>query len=335
MNKKILALCDSEADYVQSMAEYLRKKDNFLFELHTYTSVDKLLEHEQDTRPEILMVAESDYTDPVKAIPAKKIIVLNETGIPVKDVCNVNKYQKADYIYQKLSGEIAEITVPANGFIRKKLPAMIIGLYSPIKRCLQTSFALTLGQALAENNKVLYLSFEHYAGWNQLLEKNVKGDLAALLYFLDKDDEQFLHYLKSFTLQVGKLEYIPPVYAGQNLIFTPVIKWQELLTKIAMVGGYDYLILDLSENIQGTFELLKMCEKIYTIIKEDERALGKVRQYEDLLREYELEEVLQKTTKQVLPEFSRIPERIEQFTRGELADYIRHLVTEELLINDE
>lgn len=52
-----------------------------------------------------------------------------------------------------------------------------------MRRCLQTSFALTLGQELAKIRKTLYLSFEHYAGWNQLLDKGVRGDLAALLYF--------------------------------------------------------------------------------------------------------------------------------------------------------
>ena len=324
-----MALCDSESDYAESMSDYLRKKEDFPFELHTYTDVNKLLEYEKDGYLEMLLVAESDYTYEVASLPAAKTILLNESGSLVQNVCNIDKYQRAEMIYRELYKEIAGSIGTGDGILQKKLPATIIGLYSPIKRCLQTSFALTLGQTLSENRKVLYLSFEHYAGWNQLLEKSMKGDLAALLYFAGESDEKFQYYLRSFTMQVGKLQYIPPVYAGQNLIYIKISQWQELISKIAAVGGFDYLILDLSENIQGTFELLKMCDKIYTIVKEDEKARGKIEQYEDLLREYEMEEILQKTKKQVLPEFSRLPERIEQYTRGELADFIRHLITED------
>ena len=93
---------------------------------------------------------------------------------------------------------------------------------------------------------------------------------------------------------------------------------------------YDYIILDLSESIQGTFEILCMCDRIYTIIREDERARAKLAQYEELLRAYEYEEVLEKTRKELLPQFEHLPERIEQYTVGELARYIRKLIREDL-----
>ena len=214
--------------------------------------------------------------------------------------------------------------------LKKGAKARVIGLYSPVRRCLQTSFALTLGMALAEHNKVLYISFEHYAGWNQLLDKNVRGDLAALLYFVKEQEEKFACHLQSMALRIGKLYYIPPVYAGQNLIYVQGREWQQLIGRIAEEGGFDYLILDLSESIQGTFELLRMCDKIYTIIREDEQARNKLAQYEELLAAYEYEDVLEKTNRRLLPGFSRLPERIEQYTRGELAEYVQKLVREEL-----
>ena len=41
-------------------------------------------------------------------------------------------------------------------------------LYSPVHRCLQSSFALTLGQLLSEKHPTLYLNFEHYIGISEL-----------------------------------------------------------------------------------------------------------------------------------------------------------------------
>ena len=88
--------------------------------------------------------------------------------------------------------------------------------------------------------------------------------------------------------------------------------------------------MDLSESIQGTFEILCLCDRIYTIIQEEERARAKLAQYEEILRAYEYEEVLEKTKKEILPQFAQLPERIEQYTVGELARYIRKLIREDL-----
>ncbi len=331
MKKKILALCDSEKDYLESLTTYIKERNELPLEIHTYSGTDKLLEFGRKEKIELLVVAESDFTYEVAGLETGKTLLLNESGtLRGENVRNIDKYQKVEKVWQELVDSYAELADEKGRKLTGKEAAKIIGLYSPVRRCLQTSFALTLGQALAEEKKVLYISFEHYAGWNQLLEKNVRGDLAALMYFLKEPDERFFCRLQSMTLKIGQMFYIPPAYAGQNLIYVKAAEWQELIMRIARLGGYDYLILDLSESIQGTYELLRCCDRIYTIIREDEQARAKLAQYEELLCAYDFEDVLEKTKKKVLPQFTRLPERIEQYTRGELADYIRKLVKEDL-----
>lgn len=330
MKKKILALCDSEADYLEGMSTFLKEREDSPFELHTYTDAEKLLVFGKEEKIEVLLVAESDYTYEISALDTGKTILLNESGRIQGEVRNIDKYQKAERVWQELLDSYAATLSDADSQLSKKRRAKIIGLYSPIHRCLQTSFALTLGQALAEKSRTLYISFEHYAGWNQLLDKSVRGDLAALLYFSKEQGEKFYCHLQSLTMKIGQLYYIPPVYAGQNLIYVKAAEWQELIEKIAGTGGYDYIILDLSESIQGTFELLRMCDRIYTIMKEDDHARAKIEQYEELLQAYEYGDILEKTNRQLLPWFQKLPERIEQYTRGELAEYIRRLIKEDL-----
>lgn len=331
MKKKILALCDSEEDYLDSMTDYLGERENLLFELHAYSEVEKLIEFGKQEHIEVLMVAESDYTYEVAALDTGRTLLLNESGtVKGENIRNIDKYQKAERVLQELLESYADMASEGGQRLSGKTRAKLIGLYSPVRRCLQTSFALTLGQALAQKSRTLYLSFEHYAGWNQLLDKDVRGDLAALLYFGKEQGEKFICHLQSMTKQIGKLSYIPPVYAGQNLIYVQAAEWQELIGRIAETGGYDYIILDLSESIQGTFELLRMCDRIYTIIREDEHARGKLAQYEELLHVCEYDDVLEKTNRQLLPRFNRLPERIEQYTMGEMAEYVRKLIQEDL-----
>lgn len=331
MKKKIMALCDSEKDYLESMTDYLKGRDGFPYELHTYSRPEKLVEFGKKEKIEMLLVSESDFTYEVEALDTGNTLLLNESGtVCGEKVHNINKYQEAEAVWKEILKYYADSLSGEGKQIKSKERAQIIGLYSPVRRCLQTSFALTLGQALSEKKKVLYISFEHYAGWNQLLDRNVRGDLAALLYFAKESEEKFVCRLRTMTLKIGRLCYIPPVYAGQNLIYIKAGEWQELIGRIAELGDYDYLILDLSESIQGTFELLRMCDRIYTIVREDEQARSKLAQYEEMLQNYEYGDVLEKTRKQILPRFSRLPERIEQYTGGELAEYIRRLIKEDL-----
>lgn len=331
MKKKILALYDSEVDYLEGMSSFLQEQNGFPFELHAYTEEDKLLELGKQERIDLLLVAESDFTYEVAGLDTGKTLLLNESGLVREEkLRNIDKYQKAERVWQELLDSYSSMILEGEKPLGRTERTKLIGLYSPVRRCLQTSFALTLGQALSENKRTLYISFEHYAGWNQLLDPGVRGDLTALLYFSKEQGEKFFCHLQTFTMRIGRLHYIPPAYAGQNLILVSAAEWQELIARILENGGYDYLILDLSESIQGTFELLRMCDRIYTIIREDDRAMAKLAHYEELLRSCEYEDVLEKTKKQLLPVFTRLPDRIEQYTRGELAEYVRKLIQEDL-----
>lgn len=330
MKKKILALCDSEADYLEGMRAFLQKREDSPFELHTYSDTEKLLDFGRQEKIEVLLVAESDFTYEVSSLKTGRTILLNESGTVQGELRNIDKYQKAERVWQELLDSYAAMLSGDTRLLGREKKAELIGLYSPIRRCLQTSFALTLGQELSKTKKTLYLSFEHYAGWNQLLERGVKGDLAALLYFGKEQGEKFFCHLQSFTRRLGQLDYIPPAYAGQNLIYVRASEWQELISKIALLGGYDYIILDLSESIQGTFEILNMCDRIFTITGEDSHAQAKLAQYEELLRAYSYEEILEKTSHQLLPHFCQLPERMEQYTHSDLAEYIRKVIREEL-----
>ena len=91
---------------------------------------------------------------------------------------------------------------------------------------------------------------------------------------------------------------------------------------------YEIVILDLSESMQGLFDLLRICDKVFTLTGEDRVAQGKLAEYEQILASYEYKDVLDKTHKCMVPKVRRVPEELEQYTRGELADYVRNMIRE-------
>ncbi len=327
--KDVLVLCDGEEEYAGLMSDFLKMHRELPWEIHTYTAVNTLLEKENKEDIAMLVVAESVFREEIKALPFKRLIILNESGIVrEQNFLNINKYQQAHNVLKKLLevyADIAKVKLPR---LTEEYMTKVIGVYSPVRRCYQTTFALTMSQLLAEEKRTLYLSFEHYAGNSELLLDIQTKDLADLLYFLNADKDKFGLRMQSMVQQKGKLDYIPPMRSGQNLLSITVEEWMRLLQNIIELQKYEYIVLDLSESIQGLFDILRFCTKVFTLIKEDTIARCKLVQYEQVLELYEYEDVLQKTCKCNFPQISNVPKEIEQYTKGEFAGYVRKQLRE-------
>lgn len=330
MNGKVLALCDTEEEYAQHMTEFLKEHKEIPWEIYTYTNVEEMVKWLETHSVELVVIAENAYTETVRSFIKAKIILLNETGlVKWNNIPNINKYQAAEDVFHEILQQYLEIAqvVPLPK-VKIKENTRLIGMYSPIRRCLQTSFALTLAQMLSKQHKTLYLNFEHYAGMTELLPDIQTRDLADLLYFLTADKERFSLRFQTVLCKKGTMDYIPPMKAGQNLLSITPQEWQSLLKQIAEWGEYEYIILDLTESMQGLFEILRMCCKVFTLTRGDCIAEHKIIQYEQVLTMYQYKDVIDKTYKCNLPLFHRIPEYIEELTKGELADYVRKLLQE-------
>lgn len=324
MEHSILALCDAEEEYAQLLTEFLQKHRDLPWEIHTYTSVEELLRQEKGTEVAMLVIAESTFCEEACTISSKRMVVLNESGVLHWDkVQNINKYQEADQVLRELLEIYAEIAGRQLPRLKSGSKTSLIGIYSPVRRCLQTGFALSMSQILAQRHRTLYLNFEHYAGITELLPEVQSRDLADLLYFLTAEKDKFRLRMQTIVRKKGNLDYVPPMKAGQNLLQIPAQEWMALLRKVEELEEYEYVILDLSESIQGLFEILKLCCRIYTLVKEDRVAQSKLIQYEQMMALAGCGDVLRRTCKCSVPLIRRLPEELEQYTRGDLAEYVR------------
>ncbi len=324
--EKILALCDTEEEYAQLLTEFLKKHKNLPWKIHTYTEVEELLRAEKEPF-EMLVVSETAYCEALQSLQPLRIVVLNESGVMRwANIPYVDKYQKAEEVLQcllRVYMEVADTRLPR---IKRNCNTTFIGNYSPVHRSMQTSLALTMSQILAGEHPTLYLNFEHYVGIPELLPDMQTLDMADLLYFLNAEKEKFRLRMQTMMKKVGNLDYIPPMKSGQNLLTVTADEWMSLLQKIDELGEYEYVVLDLSESMQGLFDILRMCKKIFTVTQEERIAESKLLRYEQLLSLYEYEDVLVKTERLRIPHIQRLPAELEQLTRGELASLAKNLL---------
>ena len=243
----------------------------------------------------------------------------------------IDKYQSVEAVVRKvleLASDAGLLPPAARAGGREGMK--LIGVYSPVGRCLQTTFSFTLGQLLARKHRVLYLNFECFSGFGKMLRKEFQADLSDLIYFLHNRDGRFPYRLESMTQKLNGLDYIPPAFSCLDLQRVEKEGWLALLDELGQSGLYEYVILDLSEVINGLFDILRLCSRVYTIVRDDGFAAAKQEQYEALLTCLDHEDILENTKKCRLPLFRQLPQGLEGLTRGELADLVRGLIEEDL-----
>lgn len=258
------------------------------------------------------------------------LIPQESSGAAREDMCCISKYQSPELVVREM------LNVIADGSGWKGCPeatdtaVKMIGIYSPVKRCLQTSFALSLGQLLAKEHKTMYLNFEMYSGLGELLRREYQSDMLDVMYYFQSAREKLALRLPTIIQNAGGLDYIPPMQYSLGIREVPGEQWLALCRDIAAIGEYEYMILDLDDGIDGLFELLKNCQKIYTITREDAFAQAKLRQYERMLQQGELGEISEKTVKCRFPIFQELPDSLDMMTHGELAGYVKSIIKEDI-----
>lgn len=328
MRRNILAICDSEQEYAYRLMDAFSRKEGFPFEMLTFTSADRLRESLKEQSVQILLIAQSDFLEEMRSWPVQSIVVLWEEEMPPsEDLPGIGKYSSVPRIMKK----VTEVAEEAGSLPRKSLSghsAAILGIYTPVGRCLQTTVALIAGQLLARNHKVLYLNFECYSGLEQVLSRKFESDFSDLLYHLTEEPEEICRRMERMAEKINGMDMIPPAFFGTDILQMKEAEWNRLLD-ILQESGYEYVVLDLADGVQGLFDILRRCRSIYTIVREDGFARAKLAQYEQALMRAGYEEVLQKTKKCLLPVFGKLPGDLNHLTNCELTQTVERMLQDE------
>ena len=311
----LLAICDYEKKYVYKLAEYLSGKKHFPFRVMAFDNIERLEAFLKENPVEILLLGESmEEKFLVETKSGQTFYLSEEKRESGKEHPLIYKYQSGTAIMKKI------IELYAEGEGERKVqreekgkrPMEIIGVYSPIGRCLQTSFSLILGQILAKEKRCLYLNFEAYSGFSRLLEKEFHHDFMDLMYFLREGSGKFVYKLASMVDSIGNLDFIPPAVSFLDILEMEGEKWQLLL-----------------DHVRGLFEILERCGRIYTITKSDGMALAKIDQYEKLLTYMKKDALLKKTITCKIPVFKQVPYKMIYLSHSQLADYVKNILKEQ------
>lgn len=335
MKKNIFAVCDLEVDYACNFMDYLNQKKNIPFEIQAFTTVESLISYGEKTHIELLLISGKAMCRQVRELDIGKIIILSEGVHPpeLDQYPSVYKYQSSSEVIREVMAcyGAEKAVIPVQFPVLKKTTE-ILGIYSPLGRCLKTSFALTLGQVLARERAVLYLNLEEYSGFEELMGKGFAHNLSDLLYYVRQDNQNLIHKMNGMVQTVNNLDYIPPVQAPADIKGTVWEDWEKLLQEIVLRSSYEVVVLDIGSGIDETFQLLDQCKRIYMPVLTDVMSACKVAQFENLLRIWDFPQVLAKITRVKPPFHVGFPPAetyVEQLLWSELGDYVREILRKE------
>ena len=332
MRNKQFVIYDRDSVYAVRLEMFLTERAGNCFEIRSFSD-RSIFEKEYGTegkyKPEILLVSESSFYEELSEIGAKHIFILNETGLKrLSQYPNFSKYQSAGALFQQILLEYAE---REQDFIPRfcgNKRAKIIGVYTPITRCLQTGFSFSLARSLGKKGRTLYMNFEQYSGFSKLFQKGYIKDLSDLVYYFSYSRDKFLYWLEGVVEHFGNMDYVPPVLTAVSLLEISETVWKEMLDVISMDTEYDYIVLDLSDSVQGIFEILDLCHIVYTITRDDVISNAKLSQFRQILEESRFTTLKEKIEYLGLPTFGICDNGFEEMLHGDLQEYTDRLVEE-------
>lgn len=322
--KPIMAVCDADPFYAHRLAEFANQRNCTPFMAVAFTSLGRLKSYSEKQGVRLLLVSEELKSEEIADIPAACVICLGESGgKPGEENHVVYKYQPSDFLLREVMACYEARAEPEPDYCLKRSTA-VIGIYSPVKRCGKTGFALTLGQILARESRVLFATLEEYSGLSGMMGVSHEKGLSDLIYqFRQKECCSVKPYTSVY--RSGDLDYIPPVAYAEDLMQITGRDLICLLDQVAAAGDYEILVLDLGQALSDTEALLQRCNVIYTPTKEDALSRAKLaewRSYLSLSGQERLEERIR---------FLELPNQrvgglehyLEQLLWGEMGDYIR------------
>lgn len=332
--KNIFAVCDLEVEYAYNFMEYLNQRRNLPFEVQAFTSAEILCEYARNQPIEILLISDKAMCEEVRHLQVGKLLILTE-GVhnpELDQYPTIYKYQSSDQVVREVMNCYGAQQSLAEYVPISKRNTRIIGIYSPVGRTQKTSFALTLGQILAREQAVLYLNLESYSGFEQLLGETYERNLSDLLYYVRQENANIIHRLGGMVQSLQNLDYVPPALSPMDIQATEASQWINLFREIMGNSTYEVLILDLGDGVSDLYQILDICHRIYMPVRSDAVSVAKLTQFENLLRIWDCQSILDKIQRIKLPYHSTSRSGkgyIEDLVWSELGDYVRQLLRKE------
>lgn len=331
--KKIMAVYDEDPFYAERLSDYVNRKEKGIFKAQAFTSKERLEEFARVNDVDVLLTGETVDTEGISELKTvQKIYLTEDRGTEtsgVREENSIYKYQSGDDIIRDVMAvycELPGVKAVFPGLLSKE--KRIVGVYSPVGRCGKTSLALAMGQVLAKEEKVLFISFDTYTGFSQMLDEQWKRDFSDLIYYYKQGRFHALR-LNTIVYYLGDMAWIPPFRYPDDYSQVTAEEMADLMTQILNNSNYDTIVLDIGDYDRQVLPILDVCQVVYMPVKEDQISMAKMKEFEQYIEAFGNKTLKDKFHKIHVPLMTGT-KRMEHFPQellwGDMGDFVRGLL---------
>lgn len=328
---KVFAICDLDRSYVKNLMQYISSHQNIPLKLQAFTSTELLKEYAAGHTVELLLISAEAMDEEIAALPIGKIVVLTEDGaVDLKGFPSVNRYQASGNLVQEVMQYYSAGDLAAAYSAVKLATTQLIGVYSPVKRCGKTTFALAYAEACAHDRRVLYVNLEDFSGFRGLFGREYRMDVSDLLYFYREEKQGMLKKIDDVAERLRELYYLPPAMCPADVKSVQPEEWREWFM-LLLQSRYEVIVVEPGDCVNGLEEILSLCNKIYVPVLENKISEAKVKEYEDSLLLSGWESLSGRMKKLVLPVYTEEKEAgvLEYIETEEVKRFAEQVLREE------
>ncbi len=285
-----MALCDENEVYCARLSEYLRSHLSLGFEIHSFTDIGILESFSRTNEISLLVISEKSMSA-LEALGEKEnyknILVLEEGS----------KYRPAGVILERIAQFCAEKSDDFRELYYRggAESSTVLGFFTPASGLGQTSLCLKMGKELAESKKTVLLSFESFSALSMTLSPEADEDITDLIYHAECDRENFCLYLEKIKRSFEGFDIVPPAATALQIREITAEKLKNLIMLLTKDAGYEYILMDIKEYPEGFFDILGLCDTIYTLKGTSAGDVYRYDKYRQVVSANGYEEILSKT----------------------------------------
>lgn len=328
--KKIMAVYDAEPLYAERLSDYVNRKDKGLFQARAFTSRERLEAFARENHVDVLLTGED--VKEASMIRSRQTIYLSEerpaAGREGQER-EIYKYQSGDDILREVMDCYGEVPETELIFGTGGAAKRILGVYSPTGRCGKTSLALSIGQLLAREEKVLFVCLDEFTGFSRLMNERWKRDLSDLIYYY-KQGRFNAARLNSVIYYLGDMAWLPPVRFPDDYNQISAEEMAGLMQKILKESDYATLVLDIGAYGRQVFPLLEICHEVFMPVKEDMFSQAKQQEFDEYMAACGRQALKERMREVHVPPPPAGRKKTELFPQelmwGDMGDFVRNVL---------
>lgn len=329
--KKIMAVYDEDPFYAERLSDYVNRKEKGIFKAQAFTSRERLEEFAKGNVVDVLLTGAPAETKEISALSKTQKMHLTEERSAEGDLeaPEIYKYQSGDDIIREVMAAYCEVPGVKGAFPGLSSNGKrIIGVYSPVGRCGKTSLALSIGQVLAKEEKVLFITMDMFSGFSEILDEHWKRDLSDLFYYYKQGRFHGLR-LNSIIYYLGDMAWLPPLRYPDDYSQVTAAEMADFLVRVLNESAYETIVLDIGDFDHQVLPILDVCKVVYMPVKEDMISQAKIKEFEAYTEKFGSQELKNKFHKIHVPLMTGA-RRMEHFPQellwGDMGDFVRGLL---------